>query len=107
MLCSEMGETSSATSVTTSRLLGRQDESETLDLLLDIARDGRGVVRVLHGEAGVGKTRLLEYVAEAAGDFQTVRIAGVEGEMELPFATVQRLISPFAELTEHLPEPQR
>jgi DNA-binding CsgD family transcriptional regulator len=107
MLCSEMGGTSSATSVTTSRLLGRQSERETLDRLLDGAREERGAVLALHGEAGVGKTSLLEYAAEAAGDFQTVRVSGVEGEMELPFATVQQLVSPFAESTEHLPKPQR
>jgi DNA-binding CsgD family transcriptional regulator len=103
MLCSEMGVTSS----TTDRLLGRQTERETLDRLLDGAREERGAVLVLHGEAGVGKTRLLEYAPQAAEGFRTVCISGVEGEMELPFAAVQQLISPFAELTEHLPDPQR
>jgi DNA-binding CsgD family transcriptional regulator len=107
MLCSEMGGTSSANSSTTSRLLGRQNERETLDRMLDGAREERGSVLVLHGEAGVGKTRLLEYATEVAEDFRTVWISGVEGEMELPFAAVQQLVSPFAELTEHLPNPQR
>jgi DNA-binding CsgD family transcriptional regulator len=103
MLCSEMGGTSS----TTGWLLGRQSERETLDRLLGGARDERGAVLVLHGEAGVGKTRLLEYAAEAAEGFQDVCISGVEGEMELPFAAVQQLVSPFAELTGRLPDPQR
>ena len=89
------------------RLLGRLGERETLDRLLDGAREERGAVLVLHGEAGVGKTRLLEYAPEAAEDFRTVSISGVEGEMELPFAAVQQLVAPFAELTEHLPGPQR
>jgi DNA-binding CsgD family transcriptional regulator len=107
MLSLEMGETSSAARPSKTRLLGRQSERETLDRLLDGAREARGAVLVLHGEAGVGKTRLLEYAAEAAEDFQDVRISGVEGEMELPFAAVQQLVSPFAELAEHLPDPQR
>ncbi|HEX3362994.1 MAG TPA: AAA family ATPase [Solirubrobacterales bacterium] len=102
-----MAGTSSRTSATTDRLLGRRGEREALDRLLDGAREERGAVLVLHGEAGVGKTRLLEYAAEAAEDFRTVRISGVEGEMELPFAAVQQLVAPFAELTEHLPGPQR
>jgi DNA-binding CsgD family transcriptional regulator len=49
----------------------------------------------------------MEYAPEAAEDFRTIRISGVEGEMELPFAAVQQLVSPFAELTEQLPGPQR
>jgi DNA-binding CsgD family transcriptional regulator len=103
MLCSEMAGTSS----TTDRLLGRQTERQTLDRLLAGAREERGAVLVLHGEAGVGKTRLLESAPQGAEDFRTVYISGVEGEMELPFAAVQQLVSPFAELTEHLPDPQR
>jgi DNA-binding CsgD family transcriptional regulator len=107
MLWPEMSGTSSAAPPSPGRLVGRQRERETLDLLLGVAREGRGAVLALHGEAGVGKTRLLEYAAEAAGDFQAVRISGVEGEMELPFAAIQQLLSAFAELTEHLPKPQR
>jgi DNA-binding CsgD family transcriptional regulator len=107
MLWPEMSGTSSAAPPSPSRLVGRQRERETLDLLLGVARDGRGAGLALHGEAGAGKTRLLGYAADAAGDFQTVRIAGVEREMELPFAAVQQLLSPFVESTEHLPKPQR
>ncbi|MGH2938732.1 MAG: AAA family ATPase, partial [Solirubrobacterales bacterium] len=101
-----MSETSAAAPPSKARLLGRRNESERLDLLLGGAREGVGAVLVLHGEAGVGKTRLLEYAVEAAGDFQAVHISGVEREMELPFAAVQQLVSPFAESTEHLPKPQ-
>jgi DNA-binding CsgD family transcriptional regulator len=107
MLLIEMSGTSTAVLPSTGRLLGRKHEREVLDRLLDGARGGRGAVLVLHGEAGVGKTALLDYAAEAASEFRIARISGVEGEMELPFAAVHQLVSPFLELMERLPQPQR
>ncbi len=89
------------------RLLGREREREVLDRLLNAVRAGRGGVLVVHGEAGVGKTALLEYVAEAGPDFRIARTSGVEAEMELPFAAAQQLCSPFFELMARLPQPQR
>ena len=89
------------------RLLGREREREVLDRLLNAVRAGRGGVLVVHGEAGVGKTALLEYAAEAGPEFRVARTSGVEGEMELPFAALQQLCSPFLELMERLPQPQR
>jgi DNA-binding CsgD family transcriptional regulator len=77
-----------------------------LDGLLDGVRGGHGGVLILHGEAGVGKTALLQYAAEAGRDFRIVRTSGVEAEMELPFAAIQQLCSPFFELMARLPEPQ-
>jgi DNA-binding CsgD family transcriptional regulator len=102
-----MSGTSPAVLPSAGKLLGRKHEREALDRLLAGARGGRGAVLVLHGEAGVGKTALLDYATEAAAEFRIVRISGVEGEMELPFAAVQQLVSPFPELTENLPPPQR
>jgi DNA-binding CsgD family transcriptional regulator len=87
-------------------LFGREHEREALDRLLDGVRSGRGGVLVVHGEAGVGKTALLEYAAEAARGFQLARTFGVEAEMELPFAALQQLCAPMLELVERLPEPQ-
>ena len=89
------------------RLLGREREREVLGRLLEGARTGHGGVLVLHGEPGVGKTALLEFAVEDAPDFGVVRTAGVEGEMELPYAALQQLCSPIIELTERLPDPQR
>jgi hypothetical protein len=94
------------------QLLGREREREALDRLLDGARGvrgvrgGRGGVLVIHGEAGVGKTALLQYAVEAAREFRVAPTSGVEGEMELPFAAVQQLCSPFLALMERLPQPQ-
>jgi DNA-binding CsgD family transcriptional regulator len=107
MLFGEMSGTSPAALASAGELLGRKHEREALDRLLAGARGGQGAVLVLHGEAGVGKTALLDQAAAAAGDFRIVRLAGVEGEMELPFAAVQQLVSPFPGLTENLPQPQR
>jgi predicted ATPase len=87
-------------------LLGREREREVLDRLLDGVRAGRGGVLVMHGEAGVGKTALLEYAVEAGSEFRIARTFGVEAEMELPFAAVQQLCSPFFDLSERLPQPQ-
>src|ERR1700729_2330150 len=81
------------------RLLGREPECAALDRLLDGARGGRAGVLVVHGEAGVGKTALLEYAAEAGPEFRIARAAGVEAEIELPFAAVQQLCAPFFDLS--------
>jgi len=87
-------------------LLGRERERERLNRLLDGARAGRGGVLVMHGEAGVGKTALLEYAVEAGSDFRIAQTFGVEAEMELPLAAVQQLCSSFLDLRERLPQPQ-
>src|ERR1700758_1829948 len=89
------------------RMLGREHEFEVLDRLPDGVRGGHGGVLVMRGDAGVGKTALLEYAGEARQGLRIARTSGVEAEMELPFAAVQQLSSPFFELLERLPQPQR
>jgi DNA-binding CsgD family transcriptional regulator len=89
------------------QLFGREHERQALDRLLQGVRSGRGGVLVVHGEAGVGKTALLEYAVEAARGFQLGRTFGVEAEMELPFAALQQLCAPMLELMELLPGPQQ
>jgi DNA-binding NarL/FixJ family response regulator len=89
------------------QLLGRQRERAVLDRVLETARGGHGGVLAVYGDAGVGKTALLEYAAEAAPDFRIARAIGVEGEMELAFAALQQLCSPSLDLLERLPDPQR
>ena len=88
------------------RLFGRDRERGVLGRLLDGVRDGRGGVLVVHGEAGVGKSALLEYAEAAGRDVRIARTWGVEAEMELPFAAVQQLCFPFFALMERLPQPQ-
>jgi len=88
-------------------LLGREHERAALDRLLADVRTGHGVVLVMHGEAGVGKTTLLEYTVQVALEFRIARTSGVQAEMELPFAAVEQLCSPFLDFLDRLPQPQR
>jgi DNA-binding CsgD family transcriptional regulator len=89
------------------QLLGRERQRAALDRLVEAARDGFGGALVVHGEPGVGKTTLLDDTVERAATLQVVRAAGVEGEMELPFAAVQQLCAPIIGLGDRLPRPQR
>ncbi|MFJ5921159.1 AAA family ATPase [Kitasatospora sp. NPDC092948] len=89
------------------QLLGRERESELLDDLLREVRDGRSRVLVLRGEAGVGKSALLDRLAERAGRSQVVRAAGVEAEAEFAYAALQRLCAPLLAGLEGLPPVQR
>src|SRR5215218_71028 len=88
-------------------LLGRADEGELLDRLLENVRAGQSAVLVVRGEAGVGKTALLHYCARQAAGFRVARIAGVESEMELPFAGLHQLYAPMLGRLGALPEPQQ
>ena len=88
-------------------LCGRSAECGVLDGLLEGVRGGRSGVLVVWGEAGVGKTALLDYAVESAPDLRSVRAAGVESEMELAFAGLHQLCGPMLDRLGHLPGPQR
>src|SRR6185437_5473979 len=88
-------------------LLDRRQERAALDGLLDDLRSGRGRALTVRGEAGVGKTALLEYAVAAAADMRVIRAAGVEAEMELAFASLHLLCVPLLDRLEALPAPQR
>ncbi|MFD3401324.1 AAA family ATPase [Kribbella sp. NPDC058693] len=88
-------------------LYGRRSECSELDQQIAALRAGRSAVLVLRGDAGIGKTALLDYVASHAIDCRIVRAAGVESEMELAFGGLHQLCSPFLDRADELPEPQR
>src|SRR3954462_11142262 len=88
-------------------LLGRAHDRAVLARLIANVRGGQSGVLVIRGEAGIGKTALLHYAAHQASDFRVAQIAGVEAEMELPFAGVHQLCAPMLDQRHALPEPQR
>ncbi|BAL89843.1 putative LuxR-family transcriptional regulator [Actinoplanes missouriensis 431] len=90
------------------QLRGRNDEIRRLDLLCDGVQAGQSAVLVIRGEAGVGKTALLEHVARRAlPHFRVTRITGVESEVELAYAGLHQLCAPMLGRLEALPEPQQ
>src|SRR6201999_4061263 len=78
-----------------------------LDRLLEDVRRGQSRSLVLRGEAGVGKSALLQHLLEAAADLSVVRAVGVESEMELAFASLHQVCGPVLDRLERLPGPQR
>jgi DNA-binding CsgD family transcriptional regulator len=88
-------------------LRGRPRECEVLDDLLASVRTGESRVLILRGEAGIGKTALLEHLAGSASGFRVARAAGLESEMELAYAGLYQLCAPFVDRIESLPGPQR
>ena len=90
-------------------LVGRPTERETLSGLLAKAAEGYSDALVLRGEAGAGKTALLDETAAAATavGMQTTRLTGVESETPLGYAGLHRFLLPFADRLERLPGPQR
>jgi DNA-binding CsgD family transcriptional regulator len=88
-------------------LIGRRAERDRLSGLVAAAKAGRSQVVVLRGEAGIGKTALLEFVLERAVGCRVGRAAGIESEMELPFAGLHQLCGPFVDRLGRLPVPQQ
>jgi len=89
------------------RLRGRRSECAVLDEMIAAVRDGHSRTLVVRGEAGVGKTALLNYAMRSASDLRVVRAAGVESEMELAFAALHLLCAPMLDRLGRLPAPQR
>src|SRR5829696_9205596 len=88
-------------------LLGRGRECETLTSLVAAVKAGRSRSLVLRGEAGIGKTALLEFLLDHAAGCRVGRATGVESEMELAYAGLHQLCGPYLERLDGLPSPQR
>jgi predicted ATPase len=87
-------------------LLGRDSECRELERLIAAVTDGASSVLVLRGEAGIGKSALLEYAVTQAAGCRVVRATGAESEMELAFGGLHQLCLPFLDQLDHLPAPQ-
>ena len=92
---------------TSYELRGRRVEFAQLERLVGDVRTGEGRVLLVRGEPGVGKSALLDYLAGHAGGCRVARAAGVESEMELPFAGLHQLCASMLDLAGRLPPVQR
>jgi DNA-binding CsgD family transcriptional regulator len=89
------------------RLRGRATECGLLDDLVSAVRRGESRSLVLRGEAGIGKTALLDYLTASAPDLTVVRAAGVQSETELAYASLHQLCVPLLDRLDEIPAPQR
>ncbi|MFE6522296.1 ATP-binding protein [Streptomyces sp. NPDC057794] len=89
-------------------LYGRSTELAALEELAAGARAGRSGALVLRGEAGIGKTALLDRAAESASGsgMRVLRVTGVEPEADLAFGGLVQLLWPVQDRLDALPEPQ-
>ena len=88
-------------------LCGRADECALLDDIVSSIRRSESRSLVIRGEAGIGKTALLEYLRESCSDLSVVWALGVESEMELAYASLHQLCAPLLDRLDGLPAPQR
>ena len=89
------------------KLTGRGSECALIDDVIAALRAGESRTLLIHGEAGIGKTALLNYAVESAADMRVLHATGVESEMELAFASLHQLCAPLLEAVGQLPAPQR
>src|SRR6266516_705384 len=78
-------------------LWGRSGERARIEQLLDMARRGQADAVAVHGEAGIGKTAILEYALERSADLRVLRTRGIESEVELPYSALMDVLRPVLE----------
>jgi DNA-binding CsgD family transcriptional regulator len=89
------------------QLLGRERECAVIDRLLEDASNGVSAALVVRGEAGIGKSALLEYgIRQATPGMAVLRAVGVEAESDLAFAGLHGLLRPVLAHLAELPETQ-
>ncbi|MEV5981321.1 AAA family ATPase [Streptomyces sp. NPDC052114] len=87
-------------------LLGRSAECARLLALIDKARGGESGALLIRGEAGIGKTSLVGYVADQADDLLRLDTRGVEVESDLPYVGLADLLRPVLHFLDRIPERQ-
>ena len=86
--------------------LDRAEERKAVDRLAESAREHRSGALVFYGDAGMGKTALLDYAASVSG-LRVERLAGIESEQEFGFAALHRLLLPFLDGLGQIPVTQQ
>jgi DNA-binding CsgD family transcriptional regulator len=86
--------------------VGRENEQAEIARVLASVRSGLSAALLLRGDAGVGKTALIDDAVSGAADLEIVRLVGIESEMQLGFAGLHQLLMPFLDDIEALPAPQ-
>jgi hypothetical protein len=97
---------SASVSKRATRIVGRGSERGVMERFLGAVREGDSSALVVLGEPGIGKTALLEELAERASDCRVVRVPGVQSEMELAFAALHQLCAPLLNRLDAVPAPQ-
>ncbi len=85
-------------------LVGREPEQRRIATLVAGARVRQSGVLMIRGEAGIGKTALLDDTAGRAGEMQVLRASGSEFETGIGFSGLHQLLLPAIGMIEHLPE---
>lgn len=102
-----MADRDNATPTPDDDLVGRADERAALIRLVTSVGSGRSEVLVVRGDAGIGKTALLDHLSRVSNGLATIRLGGAEAESNLPFAAIQRLAHSAGSIQDSLPIPQR
>lgn len=87
-------------------LVGRDREQSVLVQALSDARTGQGRVLAITGEPGIGKSAMLAYAEEQAGEMNVLRARGVQSEAQIPFAGLFELLRPALGSLARIPRPQ-
>jgi len=87
-------------------LLGREPECAAIDRLLEDAQAGMGGALVVRGEAGIGKSALLDFARQRAAPMAVLSATGVEAESDLAFAGLHELLRPILDHLGELPDIQ-
>jgi len=88
-------------------LVDRRSERAVLARLVEAVRSGESQALVVRGDPGVGKTALLDYLADQAAGCRVLRVVGVQSEMELAFAGLHQFCVPLLDRLDRLPQPQQ
>ena len=87
-------------------LFGREHESARIAAVLDAARARRSGALVVRGEAGIGKSALLNEAIERADGMQVLRARGVQSEVDVAYSGLHELLRPALSSIDTIPDAQ-